>query len=190
LLRRWILILIVLGGGLGYAVASNDMLAEAMGRGADRVLVGVKVLQARDDVAGYSAFEQRGYWKQVGIDGWRQNLVFGYGTEAFRHDFGITSHSTPIDLLYNYGLIGLMLFYGVFASLIWRLLHIDDRRVSGQRSLILGGVVCYLFVSLSGTLHYNVFLAAFVGISVSLLMARGGSVAWKPASSDRVIGRQ
>jgi hypothetical protein len=176
LLRRKILLLAVLACGLGYAVASNDALVDVMSRGASRVLVGVKVLQARDDVAGYSAFEQRDYWRHVGIDGWRQNPVFGYGTEAFRDDYGITSHATPIDLLYNYGLIGLTLFYGVLASLMWRLLQIDERRLSGQRSLMFGGIVCYLFVSLSGTLHYNVFFAAFVGICASLLTAGNGAM--------------
>jgi len=190
LLRRKILLLSVLVGGLGFAVASNDALVDAMGRGVDRVTVGVKVLQARDDVAGYSAFEQRDYWRQVGIDGWKMNPVFGYGTEAFRDDYGITSHSTPIDLLYNYGVIGLMLFYGVFVSLMWRLLQIDDRRFSGERSLMFGGVVCYVFVTLSGTLHYNVFFAAFIGISASLLSFHSRTSAAVPGSRGPQDGRR
>jgi O-antigen ligase len=140
-----------------------------MDRGVQRVLVGVQVLQSREDVAGYSAFAERDYWKRAGIDGWKQNPIFGYGTEAFRDDYGITSHSTPIDLLYDHGLIGLVLFYSVFASLMWRLLQLEHRRFTGQRSLIFAGVVCYVFVSLSGTVHYNSFLAAFIGISSALL---------------------
>jgi len=146
-----------------------------MGRGVQRVTVGVQVLQARDNVAGYSAFEQRDYWRQVGIDGWKLNPVFGYGTEAFRTDYGITSHSTPIDLLYNYGLIGLVLFYSVFVSLLWRLFIVDRGRSSSQRVLIFAGVVCYVFISISGTLHYNSFLAAFLGISVALLTMQAGA---------------
>ena len=166
------MILAVLLGGLGFAVASNDALVDKMETGAQRVLVGVKVLQARDDVAGYSAFEQRDYWRQEGLDGWKQNPVFGYGVEAFRDDYGITSHSTPIDLLYNYGLIGLVFFYGVFANLFWRLLQLDTRRASSQRALMFAGVVCYVFISLSGTVHSNMFLAAFVGISAGLLTSQ------------------
>ncbi len=188
LLRRKVLLLIVLVGGLGFAVASNDALVDKMESGVQRVLVGVKVLQARDDVAGYSAFEQRDYWRQVGIDGWKQNPVFGYGVEAFRDDYGITSHSTPIDLLYNYGLIGLVLFYGVFASLFWRLLRLHSRRVSSQRALIFAGVVCYVFVSLSGTVHSNMFLAAFIGISAGLLTSQGNAAALiLNASSQRAV---
>jgi O-antigen ligase len=177
LLRRKILILTALVFGLGFAVASNQGLIERVVGGVQRVTIGVQVLQARGDVSGYSGFGERDYWKQMGIEGWKQNPVFGYGTEAFRDDYGITSHSTPIDLLYNFGLIGLILFYGVFATLIWRLMQLDNRRASGQRALILGGVVCYAFVSLSGTLHYNAFLASFIGISAALLTAHGDATA-------------
>lgn len=186
LLRRRVLTLIVLACALGLAIASNDALIDKMDRGLQRVFIGVQVLQARDDVAGYSAFEQRDYWRQVGIDGWKQNPVFGYGTEAFRQVVGITSHSTPIDLLYNYGLIGLVLFYGVFASLFWRLLQLDSRRVSSQRALIVAGVVCYVFVSLSGTMHYNIFLAVFIGISTSLLSLQRESASRMASGAGRV----
>jgi hypothetical protein len=190
LLRRRLFMLLVLAGGLGFAVASSDQLLDAMSRGAQRVFVGVQVLQARDNVAGYSAFEQRDYWRQVGIDGWKLNPVFGYGTEAFRDDYGITSHSTPIDLLYNYGLIGLVLFYSVFANLLWRLFIVDRGRVSSQRAIIFAGIVCYMFISMSGTLHYNSFLAAFIGISVALLNLHDGAAASASVSSNRRLGRR
>jgi hypothetical protein len=190
LLRRRLWAVIVLGCVLGFAVASNDLLVDQMGRGVQRVLVGVQVLQTRDDVAGYSAYAERDYWKRAGIEGWEQNPVFGYGTEAFRHDYGITSHSTPIDLLYGHGLIGLLLFYGMFASLMWRLLQLVDRRFTGQRSLIFGGVVCYVFVSLSGTLHYNSFLAAFIGISAALLTGHDRAAVSTAAAINRRVGRQ
>jgi O-antigen ligase len=188
LLRRRALLLTVLAAGLGFAVSSNDALLDAMTRGAQRVAIGVKVLQARDDVAGYSAFEERDYWRQAGIDGWKQNPVFGYGTEAFRYDYGITSHSTPIDLLYNYGLIGMILFYSVFVSLTWRLIQPAVKRVSNQRALLLGGVICYVFMTLSGTLLYNSFLGAFVGIAVALLTSQaGGTIVPSVASSNRKV---
>ncbi len=190
LLRRKILILAVLVCGLGFAVASNRGLVDKMVHGVERVTVGVEVLQARKDVSGYSGFGERDYWKQMGIEGWKQNPVFGYGTEAFRDDYGITSHSTPIDLLYNYGLIGFVMFYGMFASLMVRLLQLDVERFSSQRALMLAAVVCYIFVSLSGTMHYNIFLAAFIGISAALLTGhRDAAASTLAASSQRVVPR-
>jgi hypothetical protein len=183
LVRRQILLLALLTGALAFAVGTNDALVDQMGRGVQRVTIGVEVLQNRDNVAGYSAFAQRDYWKHAGIEGWKLNPVFGYGVEAFRHDYGITSHSTPVDLLYNHGLIGLLLFYGMFASLFWRLLQLEGRRFSGQRSLMFAGVVCYVFVSLSGTVHYNGFLAFFVAVSSALLGYRGRGSPATPARS-------
>ncbi len=173
--RRKALILIAVASMLAFAIASNHDLLDKLSHGASRVSVGVQVLQAREDVNGYSGFGERDYWKRKGLEGWTFNPVFGYGTEAFRHDYGITSHSTPIDLLYNFGLIGVVLFYGVFASLSWRLIQLDGLHVSGQRALMLAGIVCYVFVSLSGTMHYNAFFAAFVGISVGLLTRSNGA---------------
>jgi hypothetical protein len=178
LIRRRALMLFFLAGVIGIAIASNLALRDTISRGGQRVLIGVQVLQARDDVAGYSGFEERGYWKQQGIAGWRSNPVFGSGVEAFRSDYGITSHSTPIDLLYNFGLIGFVLFYSIFASLIWRILHVAGRQQSGQRSLILGGAICYLFVSLSATMHYDIFMGAFVGISVALFVIYDRAATW------------
>ena len=78
-------------------------------------------------------------------------------------------------MLYNFGLIGVVLFYGVFASLSWRLIQLDGLHVSGQRALMLAGIVRHVFVSLSGTMHYNAFFAAFVGISVGLLTRSNGA---------------
>jgi hypothetical protein len=170
LMRRQALILVCIVAALTFAVSTNESLLDIMQRGAQRVMLGVEVLQAREDVPGYSAFAERGNWSQFGIEGWKQNPVFGYGTEAFRAAYGITSHSTPIDILYNFGVIGLLLFYGVFASLAWRLVQLEGPLVSNRRSLILGGLVCYAFISLSGTIHYNAFLAAYVGISAALLI--------------------
>ena len=95
--------------------------------------------------------------------------MFGHGAESFRAENGITSHSTPIDLLYNFGLVGLALFYAVFASLLWRLTGKVDARSQSLRALVLAGVVCQVFMSLSGTLYYQSFLALFVGTSTALL---------------------
>ncbi|HVC02271.1 MAG TPA: hypothetical protein VND80_08715 [Steroidobacteraceae bacterium] len=168
-LRRGALALTILGLALTFMVASNQTARESIDRGFQRVQLGVDVLEARGNVPGYSAFNERDYWEKMGFRGWAFNPIFGHGTEAFRADYGITSHSTPIDLLYNSGVIGLSLFYGIFVSLVWRIFRIENRMPASQRSLIFGGIVCYVFVTLSGTMHYSLLLAAFVAISAALL---------------------
>ncbi len=171
-LRRRSLVVAAVLLALPLAIGSSGSMLETMQRGAQRVMLGIEVLEAREDLPGYSSFAERGNWGKVGIEGWKQDPVFGHGTEAFRAAYGITSHSTPVDLLYNFGVIGLLLFYGVFASMAWRLMQLGKARESNWRSLIVGFLVCYSFVSLSGTIHYNAFLAAFVGISTAMLVPR------------------
>jgi hypothetical protein len=162
-------VLVVLFIGLAvYLVGTNEALTERLRVGTDRVSTGANVLVARDAANGDAGLSMRENWKNLGIKGWLANPVLGNGVESFRGDFGVTSHSTPIDLLYNTGLIGTVLFYGIFASLMWRLVqrHPESR---SPRGLVLGVLTCYSFISLSGTMYYDAFLAASLAISAGLI---------------------
>lgn len=165
-IKRNIIVILVVAVVLAYLLLSNDFFVSLLERGTKRILLGLEVLQARENVPGYSAFESREQWQSDGIAGWLRNPLFGHGVEAFRSKYGITSHSTPVDLLYNVGLIGCALFYAVFGSLAWRL--IAQRRAAPERldALIFGVWVCYLFISLSAPLHYSTFFAVYVAVSV------------------------
>ena len=132
--------LAVLVGILGYMVASNEALMATLGRGVDRVMLGVDVLQARENQRGYTAFESRRQWQRAGVEGWRENPLFGHGVEAFRDRYGVTSHSTPVDLLYNLGLIGLALFYAPVLSVGWRVFRTNDKTQPDAGALILGAL--------------------------------------------------
>ncbi|MEO8464190.1 MAG: hypothetical protein ABI640_02535 [Gammaproteobacteria bacterium] len=166
--RNVVTLLLVVCGGV-YLVVSNEAVLERVTAGFDRVSLGLAVLNAREDLPGYSGFGEREYWVQQGLQGWASNPLFGHGVEAFRTVYGITSHSTPIDLLFNTGLIGFSLFYGMFIALAWRLLKSVGASSRGLRALVLAVLVCNLFMALSATLFYQTFLAGFVGISVALL---------------------
>jgi hypothetical protein len=168
---RNILLLSILGAALVFAIISNPKVLERVQFGLDRVSRGVQVLQRREDAARDTSYGDRADWKNQGIKGWARSPLFGNGVEAFRTDVGITSHSTPIDLLYNTGVIGVATFYGIFFSIALRL---RDARRSNLRSLpplIFAGLVCYAFITLSGTMHYNSFMAIFFAISGGLLLS-------------------
>jgi O-antigen ligase len=169
LIQRNAIALIVVVVLIVHAVASSEVFIETVHGGLDRVSAGVKILIARDDQSGATEFGARKNWGAQGITGWLENPLFGHGVEAFRDDFGVTSHSTPIDLLYNAGVIGLTLFYSIFASLAWRLQQTRRRRHDNLGALLLAMLVCYIFMSLSGTLHYSYHLAVFIAISSALL---------------------
>jgi O-antigen ligase len=154
---------------LVYAIASNEDLLERVQNGLDRVSHGVEILERRDDARGDTSFGERTEWTIRGIKGWLRSPLFGNGVEAFRTDYGITSHSTPIDLLYNFGIVGFALFYAIFGSIVLRLMRVPRRNLGSLPALIFAGVVCYVFITLSGTMHYNMFMAIFIAISAALL---------------------
>jgi O-antigen ligase len=156
-------------GVIAYAVISNDSLMERVQGGYTRVSMGADVLVAREDKTGGAGLGKRENWAQIGIRGWVSNPVFGEGVEAFRGDFNYTSHSTVVDLLYNTGLIGFTLFYSIFASIAWRLFKTSDPGTRYPRGLIFAALTCYAFISLSGTMYYDIFLSAVMAISAALV---------------------
>ncbi len=184
ILRRNAVAVLLLVCALAYFVLSNQSLVDAIARGMDRVALGIQILQVQQDLPGYSAFSSRQEWLSEGLEGWMRNPVFGNGVESFRAQYGITSHSTPIDLLHNSGLIGATLFYALFLSLFWRLLAARKRVSRHIRFIELAGLVCFSFISMTATVHYNAFFAAFIGISVFLLKVQGGMTAQRRAMLD------
>jgi O-antigen ligase len=169
MLRENLIVLIIFAAAIVYVVSTNPDLLEKVGYGLDRVSRGVEILERREDLEGHTSFGERADWQARGIRGWVVSPLFGNGVEAFRTDYGITSHSTPIDLLYNFGVVGFVLFYAMFASIILRLMTLRSRSRGNLPALIFAGVVCYVFITLSGTMHYNAFLAVFISVSVALL---------------------
>jgi O-antigen ligase len=168
-LRRSLIFLVIFASAIVYVVINNEGLTEQVGYGLDRVSRGVEILQSREDVKGNTSFGERTDWKDQGIKGWIRSPLFGNGVESFRTDYGITSHSTPIDLLYNFGVIGFGLFYAIFGSIVWRLMTLKSKSLGSLPALIFAGTVCYLFMTLSGTMEYNTGVAVFVSVSAALL---------------------
>lgn len=169
-LRRNTIPLVALAGMMAYAVVSNDALVERLQVGVDRVALGVEVLSAQGELTGYGGFEERKEWIEEGLKGATKNPLFGNGIEAFRDRYGITSHSTPADLLYNTGITGFLLFYAILISMAWRLVRARDKNLDSFRALVFGALVCYSFISLSAPLHYNAFFAVYIAISTTLLV--------------------
>jgi len=174
---RNVVLFAVVGGLFVYVFASNEGVVERVQAGIDRISLGVEILQAGEARSRSTSFGLREDWAALGLEGWATNPIFGEGIEAFRADYGNDPHSTPIDLLYNTGLIGLLLFYAIFASVAWRLFDTRHVRAGSLHPLILAGLVCYAFMTMSGTAPYNYYLAIFIAISTALLrqLARQGS---------------
>jgi hypothetical protein len=171
-IRKTLLLFIVFGALVAVGINSNEALTDRVSIGMERVSKGVQILVAREDDFGTTELGARERWKDYGLKGWLQNPVFGYGIEGFRADFGTTSHSTPIDLLYNSGIIGFGLFYGILMSICSRLYRADDPGAATLRPILFGFLICYAFMSLSGILYNDAFLAIYMATSAALLGTR------------------
>jgi hypothetical protein len=174
---RVVLVVAVLGVGVAYALSANPGLTDRLRYGFERVALGVAVLTSREGDSGSTGLGNRKGWEKEGLKGWAATPVFGHGMEAFRGEFGTTSHSTPIDLLYNSGLIGAGLFYGIFASIAWRLLRARNPLRRAVRARIAVCLIAYVFISLSGTIYYDPLVAIFIAVSTGLLARTDRSAA-------------
>lgn len=185
-LLRSLVPVLVLAGVLAYVVGTNEGLMNRIESGFGRVSIGVQVLQAREDVPGYGSFNTRSKWVTVGLKGWVQNPVFGHGVESIRAKLGNTTHTTPVDLLFNSGLIGFSLFYSVFLSIFLRLRKANHAVDANIRALFFGTMVCFLFVAMTGTMHTNAFFAAVIAICVAILeRGKDGKVAVRNSVSTQ-----
>ncbi|MGI6387355.1 MAG: O-antigen ligase family protein [Desulfomonilia bacterium] len=153
-------------------IVSSNTLNERIHDGIKRVSIGVKILETQENVQGYGSVELRTEWAEQGLSGWMNNPIFGHGVEAFRYDFGKTSHATPVDLLYNFGLIGFLLFYSIFISIVRRLFLLRKLSHGYIPSLIFGTLVCFFIITLAGTMYYNSSLAFFIAVSVALISSK------------------
>jgi hypothetical protein len=183
---RDVVIVVLFAAVLAYGIVSNQALTERVESGFARVSTGLGVLTNREGDSGSIGLGTREGWKNEGLKGWAANPVFGYGVEAFRADFGITSHSTPVDLLYNSGLIGCGLFYSMLASIAWRLLTARNAYRRSVRARVIIFLIAYSFISLSGLVYYEPFLAIFLAVSSGMVMRMERSSEHASRSSDRV----
>ena len=167
---RSAVVIALIASGIAYGVTSNQALVDKVQHGFERVSTGFEVLTSREGDTKGIGLEKREGWKREGLKGWFVNPVFGYGIEGFRGDFGITSHSTPIDLLYNSGVIGCGLFYGLLASVAWRLLTARDAHGRSVRARIATFLIAYSFMSLSGIVYSESLLAIIVAVSSGMIL--------------------
>jgi O-antigen ligase len=164
------IVVAIFGAAIAYGIYRNPALTERVQSGFSRVSTGLAVLTNRESDTGGIGLQTRQGWQREGVRGWLATPVFGHGVEGFRADFGITSHSTPIDLLYNAGLIGFGLFYAMLGSIAWRLLQARDRRRRSLRARIAVFLITYSFISLSGIIYYDQFLPIYLAVSAGLLV--------------------
>lgn len=72
-----------------------------------------------------------------GIDGFYKSPILGYGPKSFRinNEFDRTAHSTPISVIYEFGLVGFCILLFVLITLLKPLIRIMIRGTSSNQLL-------------------------------------------------------
>lgn len=108
-----------------------------------------------DDVAEISVYA-RADLLAAGVELWMENPFFGLGADQYRYNvssLGLTetySHSNFIEVLVNFGLVGAILFYSIYARLTLRLWSAwrRHRRTSREAYVLLAGALWVIWVGL------------------------------------------
>lgn len=82
-----------------------------------------------------------------GLEVWLKYPIFGAGTYSSHYYFGVYSHSNPVEILMNSGVVGLVVFYGSYILAAYQ--YIKNAR-------------CYKAVSNVSTLLFALFLSVTV----------------------------
>jgi O-antigen ligase len=77
------------------------------------------------------------------LERWTEAPLFGHGIDQFRwlNEFRLYSHSNYTELLANFGIVGLLLYYAIHLNLLWR--AANQARAGSARSWL---IVLFIFM--------------------------------------------
>lgn len=118
----------------------------------ERIISAFKTLLGVADKVDSSTLQRENYIA-YGFYLGSKNMIFGYGVGGFGLKSGLNtySHSNFSELICNFGVVGLILFYVPLLLLFVKCFI--DRRI--DKSFIISFVVYYLIVSLTNVLYYK-----------------------------------
>ncbi|MFA1575339.1 O-antigen ligase family protein [Vibrio cyclitrophicus] len=100
-----------------------------------------------------------------GIDLFSMNPIFGNGIDEFRNLYGIYSHSNIIEVLSGTGLIGFIIYYSIYFTLIVSIFKLNDKV---SRYSLLSITFLLLINEVSMVSYYSKF-SLFILLTISLL---------------------
>lgn len=110
------------------------------------------ILSFEDNTVSEGSFEARKLFFYTGFGMWLQKPVTGHGLEGFTRfsGFNTYSHNQVIELLVNFGLIGLILFYSIHARVIYKIASCwRNSPLQVRRGMV------WVLIALSGVMFQN-----------------------------------
>lgn len=100
---------------------------------------------------------------EIGFDAWLKNPIFGYGLDTFKYyNLKVTNHfyyahNNYIELLYDLGIVGFLLYYGFVGKLFINLVKIKNSR-EHYKELGVGLIIESLIFDFGGVSYYTIII--------------------------------
>lgn len=120
------------------------------------------MLGRREVLVGEHSIYMRITLSQFGIRGFFESPLWGHGMDSFSQAAGNPwpgrySHMNYIEILYNFGVIGFVLYYWPFIKLIRKFKVIRRSMDNLDRAFVMGFIVYYAFYGLFGVFFNELF---------------------------------
>lgn len=114
---------------------------------------------------------------QIGLKMFREKPIWGFGADAFKHlsGYNIYSHNNYIELMTNYGLIGLTLYYSVFLKLIKDLLLLAFRG-NVYSKFLLSFFIMRIVSDFGNVSYYDRFTYIMLAVGISYIRRKDYSI--------------
>jgi len=109
----------------------------------------------------------RKYFVEKGLEGFTNSPVLGNGFDAFSYKYRMYAHNNYVEILYDYGIVGFILFYLVLAILLWDGLLLNKRIKIPFYVLIL----CITINDFTVVTYYNKFAMFSYAWLISLVIS-------------------
>lgn len=113
-----------------------------------------------------------------GLEKWQQKPFFGYGTDQFRVHYQTVSprgllsysHNNYVELLFNNGVVGLILYYLFFASVAHKYWRLYKRKLLSDTQLTWAyvGLIEFIFLSTAMVAYYEKLIWVFISILLTV----------------------
>ncbi len=104
---------------------------------------------------------------KIGIEGWLQSPIWGYGFDSFKFynqivtGYKMYSHNNFVEMLYNYGVIGFCLYYWFYLKLLLTALKNECPKPLYARAFAIATVIS-LLVFEYGAVDYTIHVIAIL----------------------------
>ena len=166
---KYLVVIVALIVLVVYAVSNIDVLYESIGIRFEGLINGITGSGTQDNSS-----RMRDEMRRLASQTWIDNPIFGHGFDSFKYlaleEIGAFaySHCNYTELLYNNGLVGFLLYYSIFALILFKALKQKNVAVE-YRAFAIGIIVSFLISDYGGITYNTVITQHMIALAIVVL---------------------